>query len=134
MPTSGDPHLDCGRVNHFRVLRPLIEIQADIRPIGGSLRGCAETEITVRDGLHRRLRPQLAEFAATECPRGADGEGLAGLATLDPVRGMRVYASQADQGPGGWVARATAIGPIDSTSYEHTPAEAFLRRPIKRLH
>jgi hypothetical protein len=44
-------------------------------PTGGSLRGCAKTEITVRDGPYRRLRPQLADFAANECPRGAYGEG-----------------------------------------------------------
>jgi hypothetical protein len=55
---------------------------------GGSLCGSAKTEITVRDGLHSRLRPQLAEFAATECPPGAHGEGPAGPATLDPVGGM----------------------------------------------
>ena len=41
------------------------------RQIGGSLRGSVKTEITVRDGLHRRLRPQAAEFAARERPRGA---------------------------------------------------------------
>jgi len=45
--------------------------------IGGYVRGCTETEITVRDGLPRRLRSQLAEFAATECPRAARDEGPA---------------------------------------------------------
>jgi hypothetical protein len=61
--------------------------------IGGSLCGSAKTEITVRDGLHSRLRPQLAEFAATECPPGAHGEGPAGPATLDPVGGMSARLS-----------------------------------------
>ena len=42
---------------------------------GGSLRGCAKTEVTVRDGPYCRLRPQLADSAANECPRGAHGEG-----------------------------------------------------------
>jgi hypothetical protein len=67
--------------------------------LGGSLRGSVKTEITVRDGLHRRLGPQLAEFAARERPRGAPrrrscradaahhGEDPAGPTTLDPVGG-----------------------------------------------
>lgn len=46
--------------------------------LGGYLRGCVETGTTVREGLHRQRCPQLTEFAATECPHAAHGEGPAG--------------------------------------------------------
>lgn len=41
---------------------------------------------------------KLAEFAAAECPRSAHGEGPAGRATLDPVRGMQKIAPLGSDG------------------------------------
>ena len=41
--------------------------QNGARDNGGYLRGYAKTEITTRDGLRRRLCPQLAEAEATGC-------------------------------------------------------------------
>jgi hypothetical protein len=52
-----------------------------------TLRGCAKTEVALRDELSLSLRPRPAEFAAADRPH-AKGPGPAVPTALDPVRGM----------------------------------------------
>jgi hypothetical protein len=54
---------------------------------GGYLRGCAKTEVALRDELSLSLRPRPAEFAAADRPH-AKGPGPAVPTALDPVGGM----------------------------------------------
>src|SRR5580704_19605603 len=51
-----------------------------------TLRGCAKTEVALRDELSLSLRPRPAEFAAADRPH-AKGPGPAVPTALDPVRG-----------------------------------------------
>jgi hypothetical protein len=54
---------------------------------GGYLRGCAKTEVALRDERSLSLRPRPAKFAAADRPH-AKGPGPAVPTALDPVRGM----------------------------------------------
>jgi hypothetical protein len=55
--------------------------------IGDYLRGCAKTEVALRDELSLSLRPRPAGFAAADRPH-AKGPGPAMPMALDAVRGM----------------------------------------------
>jgi hypothetical protein len=57
--------------------------------IDESLHGCAKTGITVRDGLRRRLCPQLAVATAAGCPCGVHGEGPADPRRSTPSAGQK---------------------------------------------
>jgi hypothetical protein len=57
------------------------------RAPNGYLRGCAKTEVALRDELSLSLRPRPAEFAAADRPH-AKGPGPAVPTALDPVRGI----------------------------------------------
>jgi hypothetical protein len=54
---------------------------------GGSLRGCAKTQVALHDGHPVSLRPRLAEFKAPDWPRGVAKvlPGTVALDLLDPV-------------------------------------------------
>ena len=54
---------------------------------GGYLRGCAKTEVALRDERSLSLRPRPAEFAAADRPH-AKGPGPAVPTALDPVCGI----------------------------------------------
>ena len=59
-----------------RVPRPTVASYGNNVPNGGSLRGRAKTQVTLRDRLPVSLRPRLAELAAADRPRG-HAQGLA---------------------------------------------------------
>jgi hypothetical protein len=70
---------------------------------GGSLRGCAKTEITVRAGL--RLRPPFSAVRVHRCRLCLHGRAeVMPYPALGPVRGSSAYRSQA-------VRRVTGSGP-----------------------
>ena len=75
----------CARKERHRYAQPSI-------PNGGYLRGCAKTEVALRDELSLSLRPRPAEFAAADRPH-AKSPGPAVPTALDPVRGRRVWTS-----------------------------------------
>jgi hypothetical protein len=59
--------------------------------LGGYLRGCAKTEVALRDELSLSLRPRPAEFAAADRPH-AKGPGPAVPTALDPVLSMSEHS------------------------------------------
>jgi hypothetical protein len=76
-----------GRADHPDLISiPRSTIELDPYADRRYLRGCAKTEVALRDELSLNLRPRPAEFAAADRLH-AKGSGPAVPMALDPVRG-----------------------------------------------